>query len=106
MVYHIVFGALAAYGMLCFLWTWLGCFFSRAEGGCVVCMCPSGVRQVLFLRRIMLLRQLGLMKTPVYILGQSMDQEVADLMKNEDFVFVTSVDSLTQMLELERKNFD
>ena len=96
----VVIGTLAAFGLLCMLWALFGWIFSCGKGGFIVCLCRRDGAQEAFLQRVRLLRQLGLLKAPVVLVGTP--QPVWDWIKKEDFELVSSVEGLSDILELER----
>lgn len=66
MVAWVIIGALAAFGCLCAAWTALGWVLGAGDGGFAVCpdlATPEGRR---FLRRCLWLRDMGLLRCPLY----------------------------------------
>ena len=66
MAAYVIVGTLAAFGLLCALWTAFGWLLSGGKGGYIVCPDLSGSEGRGFVRRCLWLKGLGLLKCPVY----------------------------------------
>ena len=97
---YVLFGALAAFGLLCALWTVLGLWLSGSRGWAVVCF--SGQRAAL--RRCCLLRTWGLFRGPVLAIDPGLTQQEREALTHglKDIEFC-SLQALPERLELERK---
>lgn len=97
---YCMFGALAAFGLLCGLWVIFGVLLSGGSGGAVVCLRCGNGREELFLRRCRWLRSIGLLRCPILLVepaGETVFSEEEEICSPEDLLL---------RLELERKQID
>ena len=105
MEYHVLMGALAAFGLFSALWAAAGWLLPGGKDGVAVCFCQPGLLQLPTVRRWHMLRQLGLLRCPVILV----DCGLSDVEKRELCRLGTEIcspEALAQRLELERNRFD
>ena len=96
----ILLGVLAAYGLLCALWTVFGLWFSGARGWAAVCC--AGPEQTGALRRCRWLRSWGLLRGPILLVSpQKAPQLPAALARETENVEFCTLEALPARLELE-----
>lgn len=69
----ICLGTLAAFGILCAVWVCFGWLFSGGSRGCVIC---AGTEAAAICRRMLWLRDLGLVQCRVYLVRADAPEEV------------------------------
>ena len=99
MIWFILLGTLAAFGLLCCVYCILGLFLSDDVRPKLVCLLPRSHHPDGAIARYRLLRDLGLVQGPLLILGAEPENAGADI------EFCT-VQELSARLELERNTLD
>lgn len=69
---YVFFGALAAFGLICAVWIGCGLVLPRIAGGMAVMTGPLDREKLDTARRWIWLREMGLMHTPLFALGESL----------------------------------
>ena len=105
MIFYVVFGALAAFGLLCLVWMAAGWAVSGGRGGSAVCVCRSDGRESFFLRRLILLQELGLLRSTVILVDEGMSEHTR-LLARRGNCCVAGWDEMKQKLELERNSVE
>lgn len=104
MVLYMVIGALAAFGLVCALWAVLGWLFADDTGAALVCVVRPGGAEEAVLRRYGWLRDLGIYRGPLILLGQDITPEEAEmLLRQEPGIEFCEPEELLSRLELERE---
>ena len=107
MVGYILLAALAAFGLVCVIWTLVSLLIPKKQAGAVVYLCRGGLSELPGLRRWLWLRNWGLMTAPILLVDCGLtDQERKELgllVKDGEFC---DLKALPARLELERKEFD
>lgn len=65
MIFYVIVGAFAAFGVFCGVWMAFGGLLPGKSGGAAVCLCREGLREEPILRRYLWLRGLGLIRVPL-----------------------------------------
>ena len=99
MLWFILLGALAAFGLLCCIYCIAGLFLSDDTRPKLVCLLPRNHHPDGAIVRYRLLRDLGLVQEPLLILGAKSEN------MGTDIEFCT-VEELSARLELERTKLD
>ncbi len=68
----VIVGVLAAFGALCVLWVLFGCLLPRPGGCKLVYVCDG--REEAVLRRYFWLRDLGLLRCPLVLIGSRLPE--------------------------------
>lgn len=107
MIWNLCIGVLAAFGLLCMLWSLLGWLIPGSRGGVLVCVGKSGFTEDAFFRRVCFLRDLGLLRLPMIVVDQQMKEpERKKLIHMYGEIELCSWEQLPELLELERKEID
>ena len=106
MIIYVLFGALAAFGLLCLGWMSAGWALSGGSGGSVVCICRPDGGEHFFLRRILLMQELGLIRSPVILLDEEMSEQTRLLAEKGNCVRAADWNELKQKVELERERVE
>lgn len=106
MIWYVMIGVFAAFGVLCALWVLLGVFLPGSRGCAAAVLCPPEQEEIL-LRRYLWLRELGLTRCRLILLDSHLPEEKQQriMEKYRDVEFCT----LAQWragLEQERKEID
>ena len=99
MVWYVVIGALAAFGLVSALWLILGWLIPGGKGWAAVCF-----REGAALERCLWLREWGLLRGPVLLLGEP-DREAPTVVTGKKIEYCTAQE-LPARLEVERRNLD
>lgn len=93
---YVCIGALAAFGLLCAVWTLFGCLLTAGKGCAVVCFEPPGEE---IFARFKLLRHFGLLRCPLLA--------VTDAQPGSGFqeIEICSPEALISRLTEERNRF-
>ena len=94
----VILGALAAFGALCLVWIGAGWLIGSGSGGTLLLM-GQPKAMVSLLLRIRVLRELGIIRCPVWILDSGLEPVERRRLREAGF----SVCSLSELFE-ERKN--
>lgn len=106
MVWYCIIGVLAAFGLLCALWTVFGGLLGSGRGGVLVCCCRDG-QEVSLILRYSQLRGAGLLHCPMLVVGSPLtERERILLCRKHPGIEFCSPEELPARLELERKRFD
>ena len=103
MFWKLLAAVLAAVGLLCTLWMLFGWFFSGGRGGFVVCVCRPDGRELPFVRRMKLLRELELIRCPLVLIDRGICQETRHLAERCGLFIICSPEEFQTGLELERE---
>lgn len=99
MLWFILLGALAAFGLLCCAYCTVGLFLSNDRRPLLICMLPRDHHPDGAVARYRILRDLGLVRGPLLIIGTGSENMGADI------EFCTARE-LPARLELERNDLD
>ncbi|MBO5891849.1 MAG: hypothetical protein J6Q30_03950 [Oscillospiraceae bacterium] len=97
---QIVVGVLAAYGLMCVIWSLLGLWLSGGKGWAAVCYAGKG--QTAALRRCRWLRSWGLYRGPIFLVSRGKTPEPGvSLARETEDVEICTLEALPARLELE-----
>ena len=103
----ILLSVLAAFGVLCVIWTLFGFLLPGQRGAVLVCFCRPGNKEEAIIRHYGWLRDLGLSKAPLLLIdGGLTEEEQARLLKCRQGVEICSPEELISRLEQERNRLD
>lgn len=88
MAAYVIVGTLAAFGLLCALWTAFGWLLSGGKGGYIVCPDLSGSEGRGFVRRCLWLKGLWLLKCPVYVADKGISQKEREKLESAGIEFL------------------
>ena len=71
MIWYIMLGTLAAFGLFCVLWVLLGCLLPGSQRCTVVLLCEPK-EELALLRRLLWIRELGLFRCGILLSGQGL----------------------------------
>ena len=98
---QILIGILAAFGLLCAVWSFLGLWLSGGRGWAAVCYPGKG--QSAALRRCRWLRSWGLLRGPIILVSREDDPEQL-LAREGENVEICTLEALPARLELEQEH--
>lgn len=101
MVFYVIIGALAAFGLVCALWAALGWLLPGSTGAALVCLALPGEAEEAVARRYRWLRELGFFSGPLLLVRQ--DAQAQPPYPGMEFC---EPEELLSRLELERKKLD
>lgn len=100
MIWYVLIGLFAAYGLFVSLWILFGAWLTGYQGGTVVVHCPEGqVEKVV--RRYRFFRQLGLVRSRLVLVT-----EQAQSVQEDSDIEMISPEEYLRRLEQERKEID
>ncbi len=104
MAWQVGICTLAAFGLLCGLWALFGWLLPGSREGLVLCYGTSGLTESGFLRRYLLLRDLGLLGCPLLIVDQGLTGTERRWLEHRCCgIELCEPEALSARLELERK---
>ena len=107
MVWYVIIGALAAFGLVCALWAALGWLLPGSTGAALVCVVRPGRAEEAVIRRYRWLRDLGLLKGPLLLVRQGWEGPEAEaLLRRCPGIEFCEPEELASRLELERERLD
>ena len=106
MARYWILAVLSAFGIFCCLGTLLSIFLSSGRGGAMVCICRPGLGEELFLRRCRLLRELGLMKAPLIVVDEGLEETDRIWLEKYVDAELCSMEQLPEKLESERNRIE
>jgi len=107
MIWNLYIGVLAAFGLLCMLWSLFGWLIPGSRGGVLLCLGVAGLTEDAFFHRICFLRDLGLLRLPLIIVDSQLEEpERKKLAHTYGEIELCSWEELPQLLELERREID
>ena len=71
MIWYVLLGLLAAFGLLCIMWVLFGFLLPGSSRCTVVVLCRPG-REASLLRRFLWLRELGLLRCTILLSGRGL----------------------------------
>ena len=103
MVIWIVLTVLAAFGLLCVLWTLFGFLLPGQRGAVLICLCRGAAHEEQIIRHYGWLRDLGLLRAPLLLVdGDMTEEERLRLLKCRQGVEFCRLEELSSRLEQER----
>lgn len=103
----ILMGALAAFGLICALWTAAGWLLPGSRGGAVILLCRPGLKEAPAVRRYGWLRDLGLLREPILLVDCGLtEEEKQHLSRLGRCVEFCSLETMGSRLEVERNRLD
>lgn len=99
MVLFICLGTLAAFGFLCCVYCVAGLFLSDDRRPMLICLLPQGHLPDGAIARYRLLKDLGLVRGPLLVIGTAPSKAAPD-------IEYCSLQDIPTRLELERNNLD
>jgi hypothetical protein len=103
MVIAVILTVLAAFGVLCALWTLFGFLVSGQRGAAMVYICGADSREEQIIRHYSWLRDLGLFHGPLVLVHHGITQEEKNrLLKCRQGIEICTVEELPSRLEQER----
>lgn len=97
---QLVVGVLAAFGLMCAIWSLLGLWLSGGKGWAAVCYAGKG--QTAALRRCRWLRSWGLFRGPIFLVSRSDAPEQGGALTREtENIEICTLQALPARLELE-----
>jgi hypothetical protein len=103
MVIWIVLTVLAAFGLLCVLWTLFGFLLPGQRGAVLICLCRGAAHEEQIIRHYGWLRDLGLLRAPLLLVDGGMtEEERIRLLKCRQGVEFCRLEELSSRLEQER----
>ena len=107
MVIWIILAVLAAFGVLCVIWTLFGFLLPGQRGGAMVCICRGDQREEQTIRHWGWLRDLGLVRVPLLLVdGGLTEEQRSRLLKIRQNVEICTMEELSSRLEQERNRID
>lgn len=103
----VLIGALAAFGLVCALWTIAGALLPGRRGGAVTVLCRPGLQEAPAVRRYGWLRDLGLLCEPILLVDCGLSEvERKELCRLGRHVEFCSLEDVIARLEVERNRLD
>lgn len=104
MVFYVIVGVLAAFGLACALWAALGWLLPGSTGGVLVCTARHGGTEEAVIRRYRWLRDLGFFRGPLLLVRQGISpREEQALLRRYAGIEFCEPEELASRLELERE---
>lgn len=104
---YVCLGMAAAFGVFCAAWVLFGWLLPGGIGGALVCICRPGLREEPLVRRYIWLRELGLLRVPLLLVGSSLPyEEQAHLHRRCGSIEFCSLEELPARLEVERNRLE
>lgn len=107
MVRFLIMGTLAAFGCICGVWALLGWLLPGGKDCAAVCLCYPGLREMATVRRLLGLRDWGILKCPILLVDCGLSEEERQVFTRLScYLEFCEMGALAARLELERNGFD